>query len=240
MRLGEGVADADASPAGGLTVEPVRLFLEPVTPAAARASLAELPPAERERVEWIVRPARADAVAVSLALARRALAAAAGLPPGELRFDRTCARCGDPTHGRPRLVPELVQFSVARSERWAAVAVAPVVVGVDVEDAGRAVTAGDIAAVLSPDELRRPNEDVLGLWVMKEAVGKAMGMGVVGAESFSIAAGGAGWRAVDDASDARWSVTRVDVPDAALAVAVGGEPRPIRLVPLSGCRAVRA
>jgi 4'-phosphopantetheinyl transferase len=186
---------------------------------------------ERARVARIVRPARADAVAVSLALARRALAATTGLPAGELRFDRTCTRCGDPVHGRPRLVPELVHFSVARSERLAAVAVAPVAVGVDVEDAGRAVTAREIAPVLSAAERRWQGEDPLGLWVMKEAVGKAMGLGIVQAEAFSVVAEDddlAGWRAVADPSGARWSVTRVDVPDAVLAVAVAGGPRPIR------------
>jgi 4'-phosphopantetheinyl transferase len=191
-----------------------------------------LPAAERGRVARIKRPARADAVALSLALARRALAAATGLPPGELRFDRTCPRCGHPTHGRPRLVPELVHFSVARSERWTAVAVAPVVVGVDVEDAGRAVAAHEIALVLSAAERRWQGEDRLGLWVMKEAVGKAMGLGIVEAEAFSVVGAEdddiAGWRTVDDPSGARWSVTRVDVPDAALAVAVAGEPRSIR------------
>jgi 4'-phosphopantetheinyl transferase len=204
-----------------------------VTRSAARASLAGLPADERARVARITRPARADAVALSLALARRVLAAATGLPPGELRFDRTCARCGHPTHGRPRLVPELVHFSVARSERWAAVAIAPVVVGVDVEDAGRVVAAGEIAAALSPAEQRWRGEDLLGLWVMKEAVGKAMGLGIVEAKTFSVVAAGddiAGWRAVEDPSGARWSVTRVDVPDAVLAVAVTGEPRPIHLV----------
>ena len=210
-----------------------------MTPAAARASLAALPAAERGRAERIVRPARADAVALSLALARRALAATTGLPAGELRFDRTCARCGHPTHGRPRLVPELVHFSVARSERWAAVAVAPVAVGVDVEDAGRTVTARDIAPALSAAEREWQGDDLLGLWVMKEAVGKAMALGIVGAETFSVVAGGddlTGWRAVDDASGARWSVTRVDVPEAALAVAVAGEPRPISVLGAASAR----
>jgi phosphopantetheinyl transferase len=179
-------------------------------------------------VARIARPQRADAVAVSLALARRALAAATFLPPAELRFDRTCERCGHPTHGRPRLVPELVRFSVARSERWAAVAVAPVVVGVDVEDAGRAVTADDLAPVLSEAERRWPADDHLALWVMKEAVGKAMGLGIVDAETFAVGDDVAGWRAVDDPSGARWSVTAVDVPEVVLAVAVAGEPRPIQ------------
>jgi phosphopantetheinyl transferase len=193
-----------------------------------------LPVAERERVARIVRPARADAVAVSLALARRALAATTGLPAGELRFDRTCPRCGDPTHGRPRLVPELAQFSVARSERWAAVAVAPVVVGIDVEDAGRALAAADIAPLLSPPERRWRGDDRLGLWVMKEAAGKAMGLGVVGAEAFSVIAGEdddlTGWRTVAEPSGERWSVTRVVAPAVALAVAVAGEPQPLRLL----------
>ena len=185
----------------------------------------------------IRRPGRADAVAVSLALARDVLAAATGVGPAELEFTRTCVRCGHPSHGRPRLVPAVVEFSVSRSERWAAVAVAPVPVGVDVEDAGREVTADDLAPVLSAAERRwaigREAADVLGVWVMKESVGKAMGVGIAEADTFSVVSLDVddltGWRAVVDGSGARWSVTQVDAPSAVLAVAVAGDPRPIRL-----------
>lgn len=216
---------------------PILLAIEPVTPAAARASLARLSVAERERVAGIRRAARADAVAVSLALTRRVLAEETGLQPGELVFTRTCARCGHPTHGRPRLVPEVVHFSVSRSERSAAVTVAPVPVGVDVEDSGRAVAAAELAPVLSVAERRwlagREAHDLLGLWVMKEAAGKAMGLGIVDVEDVSVVTREfddlTGWRAVVDPSGRRWSVVRVDAPETVLAVAIAGAPRPIRV-----------
>lgn len=216
---------------------PILLAIEPVTPAAAHGSLARLSAAERARVAEIRRPERADAVAVSLALTRRILAEATGLAAGELVFTRTCARCGHPSHGRPRLVPEVLDFSVSRSERWATVAVAPVPVGVDIEDPGRAVAVGELAPVLSAAERRwvagRKADDVLGLWVMKEAAGKAMGLGIVDVEDLSVVTGEvddlSGWRAVGDPSGRRWSVVRVDAPEAILAVATAGGPRAIQV-----------
>lgn len=186
-------------------------------------------------------PARADAVAVSLALARRVLAAVTGLAPAALVVSRTCGRCGHPTHGRPRLVPEVVHFSVSRSERWAAVAVAPVPVGVDVEDADRPVTAADLGPALGAEERRwaagRSGRELLGLWVLKEAAGKATGAGIVDADRLAVVAGVAddlaGWRAGDDPAGGCWSATLVDPPGvdgAVVAVAVAGRPRPV--VPL--------
>jgi 4'-phosphopantetheinyl transferase len=221
---------------------PILLAIEPVTPATVRASLARLSVAERARVAGIRRSGRADAIAVSLALTRQIVGAVTGLPPGELAFTRTCVRCGHPTHGPPRLVPEVIDFSVSRSERWATVAVASVPVGVDVEDPGRAVAASELAPLLSVAERRwlvgREADDLLGLWVVKESVGKAMGLGIVGAEDFSVVTCDvddlAGWRAVVDPSGRRWSVTRVDAPGAALAVAVAGSPRPIHVRRESG------
>jgi phosphopantetheinyl transferase len=150
-------------------------------------------------------------------------------------LDRTCEHCGDPAHGRPRLVPGLVQFSVSRSEGHAAVAVASAPVGVDVEDADRSVSADEIAPVLAPDEREwlsgRGDDAALQLWVLKEAVGKAMGLGIVGAERFSVLAGErdlTGWQAVVDPAGRPWSVRLVDAADAIAAVAVAGPPRPIR------------
>lgn len=217
--------------------EPILLALEPVTPARARAALARLSAGERARVASIRHSGRADAVAVSLALTRQLVATVTGLPPAGLVFARTCLRCGHLTHGRPRLVPGVADFSVSRSERWAAVAVAPVAVGVDVEDPGRPVAAGELAPALSTAERRwlagRDAEELLGLWVMKEAAGKAMGLGIVAAEEFSVVARQLddlrGWRAVADTPDRRWSVTRVAAPGAVLAVAIAGDPRPIQL-----------
>jgi hypothetical protein len=62
---------------------------------------------------------------------------------------------------------------------------------------------------------------------------KAMGLGIVDVQEFSVVAREAddltGWRAVADGSDRRWSATRVEAPGAVLAVAVAGGPRPIRL-----------
>lgn len=225
-------------------MDDVLLALEPVTPAAAVGATALLSPPERARVAAIRLASRADAVAVSLALARRVLGALTGLDPAGLAFTSACERCGHPSHGRPRLAAgavadagaDLPHFSVSRSEGWAAVAVAPVPVGVDVEDPGRAVDAAEIVPVLSPVERRwaagRSTGDLLALWVVKEAAGKAMGIGIVGVEACSVVAGEdddlAGWRTVAGAAAGTWSVTRVDAPGAVVAVGVAGDPRPVR------------
>jgi len=226
----------------------ILLALEPVTPPAARSALERLSPAERERVSAIRKAPRAEAVAVSLALARETVAAATGRPQERLEFTRRCERCGHPTHGRPRLAGSPVELSVSRSERWAAVALAPVAVGADVEDPGRALTAGELDPVLSATERRwaagRGGDDLLRLWVVKEAVGKAMGVGIVGVEDVSLVEHDDdaldGWRELTDATGRRWSVTPVAQASAVLAVAVAGAPRPIRRPSRSGatCRAL--
>jgi len=65
---------------------------------------------------------------------------------------------------------------------------------------------------------------------MKEAIGKAMGLGMVDAEQFSVVTGRgddlSGWRAVVDAPDRRWSVTRVAVEGAVVATAIAGDRGP--------------
>jgi 4'-phosphopantetheinyl transferase len=224
---------------GAAAGAPILLAIEPVTPAAARASLGRLSADERARVARIRRAARANAVAVSLDLARRSLADATGVPPGELEFTRTCERCGHLSHGRPRLVPDAVEFSVSRSERWAVVALAPVPVGVDLEDPARAAEATELAPVLSAAERRwldgRKPGELLDLWVMKEAAGKAMGFGIVDVEDLSVVTSESddlmGWRAVAGAPDGHWSVTRIEAPGVLLAVAVAGAPRPIEVNP---------
>ena len=146
--------------------------------------------ADTARLARLARPDDRARSTVAWAVARLVLAAAAGGSPADLRFDRTCAVCGGP-HGKPRLVgtPDL-QFSIAHTAGWAAVAVgrdAPV--GVDVEQVGPWAESDldDVARLaLAPVERAvlagRPAEEravaFTTYWTRKEAVVKAVGTGL--------------------------------------------------------------
>jgi 4'-phosphopantetheinyl transferase len=108
-----------------------------------------------------------------------------GLPTAEL--DRTCRFCGDPRHGKPRLVgsPD-VDLSIAHAGSLLVVAAGRGrTVGVDVETIDRLrvdlrpargiFTASESAALVDADDWRLLT---LTLWTRKEAVLKAIGRGL--------------------------------------------------------------
>lgn len=109
-----------------------------------------------------------------------------GLPPATLAFGRApCPLCGD-AHGRPVLRDhDDVHFSLSSTGDVAAVALAPVPVGLDVEAVGRA-SADDLAAALDPVEqaavaaLHEPTRSraALRCWARKEALLKGRGTGL--------------------------------------------------------------
>ena len=92
---------------------------------------------ETERRRWAAyrRPEDRERFLVGCALAKAALARYTGRAPSDVRFDRTCAACGEP-HGKPAIAGGGPGHSVAHSGDLIAVAVAPAPVGVDVEQAG--------------------------------------------------------------------------------------------------------
>jgi 4'-phosphopantetheinyl transferase len=141
---------------------------------------------------WVA-PFASGTRARARAMARAVLAARCGLPPDALDIDRTCEHCGHPAHGRPRLVgqPEL-HFNLSHSEPVAAVALAHVPVGVDVEVLRPRRALDRLAArLLPPDELecyagRSPEEQLRAFyrcWTAREAVAKARGTGVFAASA---------------------------------------------------------
>jgi 4'-phosphopantetheinyl transferase len=117
---------------------------------------------------------------------RRVLAGYLGIGPAEVVIDRTCLRCGDPTHGKPRLPGGSLEFSTAATGDLAVVAVASgVTLGVDVEAVGAvdAALAGRLPdSLLTEGERKALAERVLTaetLWLRKEALSKAIGTGLV-------------------------------------------------------------
>ena len=131
------------------------------------------------------------------ALVRLVLAARTGAPAADLRFDRTCRRCGA-DHGKPELVDDgpagsgTLAFNLAHAGDRVVVAVLEgngPEVGVDVEPIpGPAdpVMASGGDGILTPAELasfrrmpshRRPRA-LVAWWTRKEAVLKATGQGL--------------------------------------------------------------
>jgi 4'-phosphopantetheinyl transferase len=122
---------------------------------------------------------------------RRVFAGYLAVDARSIRFGRSpCPRCGSPDHGPPRILWPETELSLSLShagDRWM-LAVAPdAPVGIDVEcDAGRDL-AGAVREVLSDaerrafDALTEERERRLFLlraWTRKEAVCKALGIGL--------------------------------------------------------------
>ena len=154
----------------------------------AAADLELLDDDEQTRAaQFSSEPARRSYIA-SHAFLRRALGRHLGVEPGGLRFDRRCDHCGHPSHGRPRLVGGEASFNLSHSGPHAVVAVGEGPVGADIEDAARRpVAAGVVRRCCSDAEQTWlagvPAGDraaaFLGLWTKKEAVAKALGLGLV-------------------------------------------------------------
>lgn len=163
--------------------------------AAADGRLARLLPAsELERLSLLRLRADRDRSLVGWALVRALLSRRTGLPPQLIGIDRRCARCGC-GRGKPRLAGSAggVDFSLSHSGDHVAVAVCDeAAVGVDVEALGQGRgTAALRRRVLSPDEIPAVRDDrgFLRCWVRKEAVTKAVGVGLsAGLRRFSVSA----------------------------------------------------
>jgi 4'-phosphopantetheinyl transferase len=137
-----------------------------------------LSPAEAERMRRFHRHADRDRFAVAWSMVRSVLGELTQTDPRELTFDRRCAHCGDPQHGKPRLASEGPDFSLSHSHDRVVLAIADAgLVGVDVEDAGHDVD--ELAPlILHPDEPVVRGRELLRVWVRKEAVLKATGHGL--------------------------------------------------------------
>lgn len=117
---------------------------------------------------------------------RLLLAARIGVPAreaGALAIDRTCTQCGE-QHGQPRLDGLSISSSTSGLHVLVAVGDADARVGVDVEVVPDELWTGFDAYALHPDERGSMPDGVEGVsqriraWAQKEAVLKAVGLGL--------------------------------------------------------------
>ncbi|MDG4862672.1 4'-phosphopantetheinyl transferase superfamily protein [Streptomyces sp. T-3] len=146
----------------------------------------ELDEGERRRgASFVHLPDRLTYRSAHVAL-RRVLAAYTGTPPGELPLGRDRCSCCGRRPGRPVLHGSPVHFSLSRGVGVVLIGVAPVVVGVDLQQVLPLETAALSATSLHPAEQQElaqltPPERTLAfsrLWTRKEAYFKGLGSGL--------------------------------------------------------------
>ncbi|WP_441249251.1 4'-phosphopantetheinyl transferase family protein [Kitasatospora sp. McL0602] len=214
----------------------VAVWALPIGPTPEPADIALLAPDERARMARYVRPEDAARFAAGRAATRRVLARHLGVPPGVIELGhQVCPGCGSPEHGPPRVAsPQTsLSFSFSGAARHALIAVAPGgPVGVDIETVRPADLATLARHYLSPAEAAHlehlpPGEQLTAfyrIWVRKEAVTKASGVGIVtDLRAVCVSPGSAGpvtvRHTVGDGPDT-WTVTDLPVePGVAAAVA---------------------
>ncbi len=154
-----------------------------------RLAVGELDPGERARASSFLRPRDGLLYTAAHIALRRLLAAALGLAPSEVAYDRRpCPQCGGP-HGRPALHPGLAavpHFSLSHSGGRALVGLAMAPIGVDIQRMPSARTAEVCTRLLHPGE--RTELDGLPpgrrgaafgqLWARKESYLKGIGTGL--------------------------------------------------------------
>lgn len=154
--------------------------------AAATARRGELDRAESVRAAGFRRFADLDRFLVAHVCLRDVLGTVLGTPPDRLVIGREpCAACGGP-HGRPYLPGRPVHFSLSGAGDLVLIAVAPVPVGVDVENVPPDALVHDTAAALHEDEraelLALPRQvrpaAFARCWTRKESVLKSTGQGL--------------------------------------------------------------
>jgi hypothetical protein len=154
----------------------------------------DVPAPVLRELDTVLAPDERDAsarVRVARAVTRTLLANALTIEPAAVVISRRCARCGDPSHGRPTVVDADISFSLSHSAAFAVVAVSrgDVRVGVDVEAVEPRARLDALAArVLNdrehadwsaiPDESDRLRA-FLRAWTAREAYLKALGIGIV-------------------------------------------------------------
>jgi 4'-phosphopantetheinyl transferase len=123
----------------------------------------------------------ADRFKFRRAFMRIVLSQQLGLPADEFEMSRTCLRCGDPTHGKPRMADPAggLHFSVSQTGNVVAIALSThCEIGLDIEG-----VSGDVAPLTEQTTPARPmsrsdERSMVTVWTRKESVLKAIGVGL--------------------------------------------------------------
>lgn len=207
------------------TPAPVELWVVDLTSVRPEPAVAS--DDERERASGLLDESLRRRYLARVTARRAILAGYVGIPPAELEIDRRCTRCGNPTHGRPRLagVTPAPRFSCSSSGDICLLAVSPRAgVGVDVE---RIRDDLDVAALalagIAPPSTGDAEADRVAAyraWVAHEAVLKGVGAGIAGERTAS-----------DEQALREWHRVELD-PAPGYAGCVAG-PQPIELTVLN-------
>ncbi len=203
----------------------VHMWWWPLAGRTDPADYAMLDEVERGRAQRFHTEPAAAAFTATRAGARRAVAELLSIAPDEVGFGRRiCPGCGDPEHGPPAVVrpPVELAVSLSRTEGIGAFAVrAGDWVGVDVEALRPVASTGLADMVLTASE----RDHVLSLsgtardrafhraWTRKEAVVKAVGLGLLGMELNALDVDPASAGLVEVVHTYRSEVTRWQVGD---------------------------
>ncbi|WP_331447466.1 4'-phosphopantetheinyl transferase family protein [Streptomyces xanthochromogenes] len=208
----------------------------------APADLALLSKEERERAARFVHQRSAVGFVAGRAASRRILSGLLDVAPEEIGLGRRpCPGCGDPLHGPPAVLAPATPLwiSISHTDSCGMLAVARVPVGVDVEGvrdfpvlelAASTLSDSERRVVLGADEGDARTRLFLRCWTRKEAVLKAVGVGITTdlstVDTRPELAGSAVVAAGVPGTPASWVVTDLAVPGplaAALAVPVGAD-----------------
>lgn len=122
---------------------------------------------------------------IGVVLSRLVIGELIGILPSQVVIDRKCYQCGQP-HGKPKTRD--VEFSVSHSGPYVMVGVAPFPIGIDIEEITTHEESAQLFDIVLTDGERqwissKPADlrahDFTTLWVRKEAVLKATGIGLM-------------------------------------------------------------
>jgi 4'-phosphopantetheinyl transferase len=138
---------------------------------------------ERRRADRYRARSDADLFVYRRTLTRMVVGRALGVPPADVKFARRCQHCGHPDHGKPRIVLPAgdLEISVSRTGTVVALAITSKdAVGLDIEGITGNLSSGSTGFARSPPRGLSESEErsVLREWTRKEAVLKAVGIGL--------------------------------------------------------------
>ena len=224
--------DDDDLPEGEPAVLVLAVACDPGWPPAPESYRAALPGEELERAARFRRPADAQRFLLGRLLARRALGQGLSCAPASVPLALDA-------NGKPFVAGCALRFNLSHSGEWVVLALARgFEVGVDIEQVKPVQDRAALAAGFFHPREREAgdamtDEQFLRVWTRKEALSKAIGLGLgLAPDSFAVSGPGREAAVVDlpppHGPAARWRLLDLPAPTgyvAAAAVAAAAQPR---------------